>query len=192
MVAAPVRVKIRVISCQHCGKPIRLSPSMLKREANIKQGELSFDQGLQSRVFTVRCIHCHKEAIYSLNQITDIATEDSATKARPQIVFVGMNREPASKGYKPSLTCNFTISDGAKCAHAEVIFTDGGDQIIERRGKDIKMAARMALEQRLVQSINPFLSLLFVRISSEQAAYFAKHGNFHRSLHGSVPDIMQC
>ena len=98
MVAAPVRVKIRVISCQHCGKPIRLSPSMLKREANIKQGELSFDQGLQSRVFTVRCRHCHKEAIYSLNQITDIAT-----KSRPQIVFVGINREPASKGYKPSL-----------------------------------------------------------------------------------------
>jgi len=120
-----------------------------------------------------------------LNQITDIANEDSERKSRLEIVFIGLNREPASKGFKPTLTCNFTItiSDGPKCAHAEVIFADGSDQIIEHQGKDAKIAARMALEQRIVQTINPFLSLVFVRISSEHAAYFAKHGNFHRSLH---------
>ena len=98
------------------------------------------------------------------------------------IELIGLNRESAVRGFRPSLTCNFTICEGANRTHAEVIFVDGCDQVIERQGKDAKRAARMALEQLLLRTAHPFSSLLFVRISSNHAAYFAKHGGFHQSL----------
>lgn len=76
MVVSAFQAKIRGILCQYCGRPIRLSKAILKREVTIKQEEKSFGEELRSRVFTVRCRVCHEEGIYSLNQITDVG-EDS-------------------------------------------------------------------------------------------------------------------
>jgi hypothetical protein len=64
--------KRRGVYCRHCGKPVRLSHALLSRETAIKQGEAATDPDLQSRVFTVRCKHCHHEFIYSLSQIVDL------------------------------------------------------------------------------------------------------------------------
>jgi ribosomal protein S27E len=61
----------RGVICRHCGKPIRLSATLLKRELNITIAP-TLDPALYSRVFPVRCRHCHKEAIYALDQIADL------------------------------------------------------------------------------------------------------------------------
>lgn len=77
-----VRAKIRGISCQYCGSPIRLSVAILKREMTIKQDEGSFGQELYSRVFAARCRVCHQEGIYNLNQIAEVG-EDSEGEPSP-------------------------------------------------------------------------------------------------------------
>lgn len=64
--------KRRGVYCIHCGKPVRLSYSLLLREQALKQNESGFHQDLQSRVFPVRCKRCHGEAIYAVNQIVDL------------------------------------------------------------------------------------------------------------------------
>jgi hypothetical protein len=68
--AAPAR--LRGVLCQHCGKAIRLSTSVLKRELAGHSDEAGSDQDLQSRVFTARCRHCQQEAIYSVTQIVEL------------------------------------------------------------------------------------------------------------------------
>jgi len=64
--------KHRGIYCKHCGKPVRLSHSLLRREEAIKQNESAIHQDLQSRVFPARCKKCHGESIYSVSQIVDL------------------------------------------------------------------------------------------------------------------------
>ena len=103
------------------------------------------------------------------------------------IVLVGLSRELPWKGFKPTLTCNFTVCEGERSTHAEVIFPDGGEEILHREGRDAKKVARNALERLLAHTAKPFSSLLFVRIPPEHAAYFAKHGDFHGSLAGVNP-----
>lgn len=98
------------------------------------------------------------------------------------IKFVGIDRERGTKMLSASLTCNFTICEGSTNTHAEVIFADGGFEIIEKQGKSGKAAARMALERLLNCGCNPFEIPLFVRISLPHAQYFALHGDFHRTL----------
>jgi len=69
--AAPA--KSRGVTCHHCGKPIRLSHSLLQRESAIKQDQQpNPDQQLQSRVFPARCRACHTEGIYGLHEIVDL------------------------------------------------------------------------------------------------------------------------
>lgn len=98
------------------------------------------------------------------------------------IELVGVNRERGDEAFKPSLTCNFLISDGAKNAHAEVIFVDGGFDLIERQGKNGKAAARIALKLLLHHGCNPFDAPLFVRISLQHARHYAAYGDFHSNL----------
>jgi hypothetical protein len=62
----------RGIYCKYCGKPVRLSHSLLLREQAIKRNESAFQQDLQSRVFPARCKRCHGESIYTVNQIVDL------------------------------------------------------------------------------------------------------------------------
>jgi len=75
MHATATRTKFRGVSCRRCGKPIRLSASLLKREAALKGAEPS--QDLSSRVFPARCRRCHAEAIFALGQIADFSERDS-------------------------------------------------------------------------------------------------------------------
>jgi hypothetical protein len=72
MQAAAIQSRFRGVSCLHCGKPVRLSASFVKREAAIKQDEKTMSQDcLCSKVFPARCRVCHAEAIYTLSQIVD-------------------------------------------------------------------------------------------------------------------------
>ena len=75
----PVLVKARGVFCRHCGKPIHLSASFLKRETAIKQNESELVDGLYSKTFLARCRRCHREAIYSLAQIVDFPQGGSRT-----------------------------------------------------------------------------------------------------------------
>jgi hypothetical protein len=99
-----------------------------------------------------------------------------------EIAFVGLNRERACRGSKASATYAFTVSDGPAKTRAEVILIDGGFEIIEHSGLDVRTAARIALQQFLVSVRNPFESPVFLRVPFRQAEYFVKHGIFHKSL----------
>jgi len=63
-----------------------------------------------------------------------------------EIAFIGVNRERTLAGDKPSATYTFSISSGPSKGHAEVVFADGGREVIASCGQDAKRAARIALE----------------------------------------------
>jgi hypothetical protein len=75
MYAAAIHANFRGVSCRHCGKPIRLSESFIKRATGITQDEA--EKGLRSRVFPARCRRCHGEAIYALEQIVEFPAQAS-------------------------------------------------------------------------------------------------------------------
>ena len=75
MNAAHVPMVFRGITCRYCAKPIRLTSPFIKREMTIKHDDARV-QELSSRVFAKRCRNCLKEAIYSLDQITDFLLKD--------------------------------------------------------------------------------------------------------------------
>jgi len=75
MHATAIQTEFRGVSCRRCGKPIRLSASLLKREAALKGAEPS--QELSSRVFPARCRRCHAEAVFALDQIAVFSERDS-------------------------------------------------------------------------------------------------------------------
>jgi hypothetical protein len=68
--------KVRGIYCRHCGKPLRLPDSILKRESFLKDSESSSDDHWCSRVFSHRCRICCGESIYALNHIVDFEEEN--------------------------------------------------------------------------------------------------------------------
>jgi hypothetical protein len=72
MQSAAIQVRNRGVSCRHCGKPIRLSASLLRRESELKKDEPPANQQLQTKVFPMRCHACHAEAIYTVDQIIDL------------------------------------------------------------------------------------------------------------------------
>jgi cytochrome c5 len=72
MQSAAIQVRNRGVSCRHCGKPIRLSASLLKRETELKKDQPDADQQLQTKVFPARCRVCHAEGIYTVDQIVDL------------------------------------------------------------------------------------------------------------------------
>ena len=74
-----VLAKARGVFCRHCGKPIHLSASLLRRETAIKQNEAQLADELYSKTFLARCRRCHREAIYSLAQIVDFPQGGSRT-----------------------------------------------------------------------------------------------------------------
>lgn len=94
------------------------------------------------------------------------------------IELVSLNRERAYAKYKASSTYTFAISDGPATTHADVIFWDGGFEIIEEKGKSPKTAAKLALERLLGAGCNPFEGQIFIQIPYQQAEFFSKYGNF--------------
>ena len=99
-------------------------------------------------------------------------------KDKFEILMVGLNRERAYAKYKASATYTFAISDGRAKTHADVIFSDGGLEIIEQKGKEAKAAARLALQRLLVSGCDPFEAQIFIQIPYRQAELFSKYGNF--------------
>ncbi len=71
MQAAMAPQKFRGVACRHCGRPIRLSSSILRREIVFHQNETDSALQWRSRVFSHRCRICGEEAIYALNHIVD-------------------------------------------------------------------------------------------------------------------------
>jgi hypothetical protein len=74
MIAA-VQQTFRGVACRHCGKPVRLSNSLLRREADLNCGDTDSGQHLHTRVFPSRCRACHQEGIYALDEIVEFKTE---------------------------------------------------------------------------------------------------------------------
>jgi hypothetical protein len=72
---ATAQTTFRGVSCRRCGKPIRLSASLLKRETGLNGTEPS--DNLSSKVFPARCRLCHAEAIFTLSEIADFSERDS-------------------------------------------------------------------------------------------------------------------
>jgi hypothetical protein len=72
MQSAAIQIRSRGVSCRHCGKPIHLSASLLRRETELKKDQPPSDQQLQTKVFPLRCRACHAEAIYTVDQIVDL------------------------------------------------------------------------------------------------------------------------
>jgi hypothetical protein len=73
MSAAASAQLCRGVLCHHCGKPVRIPATVLRKDSE--------SQGLQdandtqfhliSRVFVLRCRSCERESIYAINQIVD-------------------------------------------------------------------------------------------------------------------------
>jgi len=78
MQATVIHPKLRGVYCRHCGRPIRLSASILKRESFLRQSEPGSAEHWCSKVFPHRCRVCGAEAIYGLNHIVDFEGENSA------------------------------------------------------------------------------------------------------------------
>ena len=97
--------------------------------------------------------------------------------------FVSLTRERAYGQSKASATYTFAIFDRAAKTHAEVILANGGFEIIELRGKDPKVAARLALETTSRCGMWSFVAPIFLRIRYPHAEYFSRHGKFHDSFH---------
>jgi hypothetical protein len=95
-----------------------------------------------------------------------------------EISMVGLNRERAYAKYKASTTYTFAISNGRAKTHADVIFSDGGLEIIEQKGKNARAAAVLALQRLLVTGCDPFKAQIFIQIPYQQAEFFSKYGNF--------------
>lgn len=108
------------------------------------------------------------------------------------IALVSRSSERAFAKYKASATYTFAISDGPVKTHAEVVLTDGGSEVIERKGKDAKEAARLALERLLVTGCDPFERRSFCksrtnrRSSSRNTAASCKSFLVVRTLSDSV------
>ena len=51
----------RGVLCRHCGKPVRIPSSVLRKDS----------ENLISRVFVLRCRSCERESIYAIDQIVD-------------------------------------------------------------------------------------------------------------------------
>lgn len=97
-----------------------------------------------------------------------------------EISLIGLNHERAYAKYKASTTYTFAISHGPAKTHADVIFWDGGIEVIEEKGKSSKTAARLALQRLLSAGCDPFEDQIFIQIPYRQAEFFSKYGNFRQ------------
>jgi hypothetical protein len=102
------------------------------------------------------------------------------------ITLVSVTRENAVRGPQASATYIFCIDERFSKTRAEVMLINGGFAVIDKRGKDSKQAARLALERALERAIvsgcNPFQSPIFLRVPYRHAEYFSRFGEFHKTF----------
>ncbi len=73
MCTEPSSQHFRGVLCRHCGKPVRIPTSVLRKDSE-NQGhhdpnDTSFH--LISRIFVLRCRSCERESVYAIDQIVD-------------------------------------------------------------------------------------------------------------------------
>src|SRR5580704_5277832 len=69
-----LQANFRGVLCRHCGKPVRVPNSVMRKESASQGRPEGDDSGtfhLISRVFVLRCRSCEKESVYAINQIVD-------------------------------------------------------------------------------------------------------------------------
>ena len=65
---AVAEATIQGVICRNCGKPIRLSATVIQRQSHQ-------NTDLVTKVFSARCRKCRKESVYTLTEIEDIPVE---------------------------------------------------------------------------------------------------------------------
>ena len=71
MVQEMVSESFRGVVCLHCSRPIRVPHSVAIRAIAMKNQNPDSVEDLGSRVFTLRCRHCRREALYVSTEIVD-------------------------------------------------------------------------------------------------------------------------
>jgi hypothetical protein len=79
MAAATSPIMFRGVACRYCGKPIRLSASLLKRATPDDANEQG---GLASKVFSARCRRCHNEGVFTLADIQGFPDERRSVRQK--------------------------------------------------------------------------------------------------------------
>ena len=95
-----------------------------------------------------------------------------------EVSFMEITGAQHNTGPKASIIYRFEIFDGSKRAHADVVFSEAGAEIIEQGGKDPKSAARIALHRLLKSGRDPFASQISLQIPYGHAAHFSRYGNY--------------
>ena len=89
-----------------------------------------------------------------------------------------VEEETAEGHYRVSVIYRFAISSGSATTHGDIVLTEAGIDIIEKKGKDPKTAARIALERLLKAGRDPYERRIFIRIPFGHAEHFARFGNY--------------
>jgi hypothetical protein len=89
-----------------------------------------------------------------------------------------VEEETAEGHYRASVIYRFAILSGSATTHGDIALTQAGIDIIDKKGKDPKTAARIALERLLKAGRDPFERRIFVRIPFGHAEHFARFGNY--------------
>jgi hypothetical protein len=89
-----------------------------------------------------------------------------------------VEEETAEGHYRASVIYRFAISSGSAATHGDIVLTEAGIDIIEKKGKDPKTAARIALERLLKAGRDTFERRSFIRIPFGHAEHFARFGNY--------------
>lgn len=64
------------VVCRNCGKPIRLSRSLLKRRIAAGNSDLT------TKIFPARCKRCGREKLYGIDEIRDLFSDSNIRDAR--------------------------------------------------------------------------------------------------------------
>ena len=80
MNAVTAEPTFRGVTCRLCGKPIRLSAALIKRQATMDATGANQNPDLVTKVFPARCRRCHKEGLYALAEVADFAERQGAAR----------------------------------------------------------------------------------------------------------------
>jgi hypothetical protein len=95
-----------------------------------------------------------------------------------KITFLEIEREVSGAHFQASYVYTFQISNIFLATRGTVVLTNGGAEIIEKRGLDPIDTARAVLRQILDSGRDPFETEIFLRVPIEYAESFSQHGNF--------------
>jgi len=89
---ADLQQRYRGVLCLHCRQPIPLSPTVIRRIAELKGQEPNPFRELGSHAFNLRCRACEREGTYAEPNFIDCEGTPRARSFRPR---------PAPPGIKP-------------------------------------------------------------------------------------------